>query len=415
MLSVVLALVAGAAIVAGILALRARVPAWRWLAGGLSAGGLILVTGLAGVELQARFDVKAAIRARLVPSQQPEAAPVKPGDPALRYRISRGDTPLSAPTGEDPAALRAWQVRFRTILREDLFRIPPRDPRRAVVANPAGGPTELPGAVRVERGHLRVHDGASIPVAVVRPAGAGPHPGVVLVPGHVRDGESGIDQLLTGDLSYQHAGARHLAAAGYVVAVPELRGFGALGPPDFPDHRLVAYNAMLAGSSYKALILSDISVLVDYLAELEDVAPQRLGIAGASLGGELAVAYAAIDERIRAVAFHSYAGGTGQFLPATVGDRQPHYCHIIPGSGTLFRREDILLLLAPRPTQGVRGTTEPFGDPRFPAQLGRAWRAFGTEPALELGSAPGGHELFVEPLIDFFDRHLRRSTPRSED
>jgi dienelactone hydrolase len=250
--------------------------------------------------------------------------------------------------------------------------------------------------------------GAEIPAVMFLPQSANRAPAVVVIPGHVTPGESGLDQLAGREDSYQHGAARALARAGFVTLAIELRGFGRLGPPRFPEHELVAYNAILGGTSYKALIVKDIKAAVDFLVSRSEVDAGRLGITGASLGGELAVTYAALDSRIRAVAFSSYGGSTGNFREvASPPAMKPHYCHVIPGSNFLFEQQDIFMLLAPRPTLGVRGFEEPFSHSVFRSSLERVWAVLGEGKNLKLATAPGGHEFFVVPTVEFFLEHLR--------
>ena len=141
---------------------------------------------------------------------------------------------------------------------------------------------------------------------------------------------------------------------------------------------------------------------------MPEVNAARLGIAGVSLGAEIAVEYAALEPRLKAIAFHSHGGPVGPY-PARTSPRStpPHYCHIIPGANTLMVREDPFLLLAPRPTQGLRGAREPFGDPRFGETLLSVWSAFGAAERLELDNVPGaGHEFFPDHAVRFFSEHL---------
>ena len=252
-------------------------------------------------------------------------------------------------------------------------------------------------------------EGRQIVVAGVntRYVRVGDGPAIVVVPGHVRESRSGIAQTAGLTDSYQHSAALELARAGFVTLTFELRGFGQLGTPYRTEHRLVAYNAILAGTFYKAIITKDMKTAVDLLQSLPEVDADRVGITGASYGGELSVNYAALDSRIKAIAFQAYGGHIGGFNGVT-GTRsdQPHYCHIIPGANTLMKQQDIFLLLAPRPTLGIRGDQDPFQDTAFPALLQAGWDAYGSPANLELRTEHGGHEYFIAPAIEFFQSNL---------
>ena len=45
------------------------------------------------------------------------------------------------------------------------------------------------------------------------------------------------------------------------------------------EHRLVAYNAILAGTFYKAVIAQDVRRAVDLLLSRDDVLPDAIGVA----------------------------------------------------------------------------------------------------------------------------------------
>jgi len=84
-----------------------------------------------------------------------------------------------------------------------------------------------------------------------------------------------------------------------------------------------------------------------------------------------------------------------------------HYCHIIPGAWSFLRREDMTLLLAPRPTLIVRGEHEYKHDDLFATSAAAAWRSLGARERFELEVLPGRqHEFFVEETAAFFQRAL---------
>lgn len=326
-------------------------------------------------------------------------------DPGLRRMLQDQAPTLPRPAFEDVASLQIWQEELRRRLRREVFGLDVSgggQPAHAVLESKS--PSE--GVVR-ELVRFTGFDGTAIPAYLFIPEASEPRAAVLVVPGHVHADESGIAQTAGLEGSYQHAAALRLAEAGFVTLTPELRGFGTLGAPFDTEHRLVAYNAILAGRFYKAIIAEDLKRAVDLLQARPEVDPMRIGIAGASFGGEMAVTYAALDPRIKVVVFQAHGGDTG-VAPGVLGTwkDQPHYCHLVPGQNLLFLREDIFLLLAPRPTLGVRGDQEPFRNTGFETLLYSGWEAFGRSDHLELRTEPGGHEFFVEPASSFFKRHL---------
>ena len=368
----------------------------------LSLGAL---STLLGGAIEHKFGLVSALsELRDTPAPSPQTSDADDNDPGLVRQLARNIPTTSPPQDGSLTAWQSWQDELRNRLLIDVYRnadlfsaggtVPVRRYRESV-----------DGRLTQIRASIQSSDGTWVPIELLIPRSARRLAAIVVIPGHVRVGESGLDQLTGTKDSYQHSAARRLAEAGFASLAIELRGFGRLGPPRFPEHKAVAYNALLAGTFYKALIIRDIKAATDYLMARPEIDPDRMGIAGASLGGELAVAYAALDPRMKAIAFQSYGGSSGNFKAAT-GGLAFDPCHLIPGSGRWFQQEDVFALLAPRPTLGLRGSSEPFADPAFSAALESAWAGLGAPGNLELGSTPGGHEFAVGPAIAFFSENL---------
>ncbi len=131
---------------------------------------------------------------------------------------------------------------------------------------------------------------------------------MLVVPGH-GDGARSTAGVVPDD--YQHAAALALARHGFVTLTPELRGFGMLAPKGVPTHRAVAAGALESGTSYKAVVVKDLARALTVLQRWPGVDASRVGVAGASLGGELAVLLGVLDERVKVVASQSYGGAIG--------------------------------------------------------------------------------------------------------
>ncbi len=371
------------------------------LAGGLLAAGLTLVLG--GL-LYPRLDPGQWF-AKDLTIKWPTYAASPQNDPALIQQLAQQTPRISLPKSTRREDWLNWQREFRQTMGQ-LFQFPPlpadagSTPTQSVLVSQE----DLGGIRRVE--YRLKGKGTDIPVILHLPGSSEPIAGVLVIPGHVKAGESGLDQLSDQQESYHNSAALRLAQAGFATLAVELRGFGRLGPPEHPEHRQVAYNSILAGQFYKALIVEDLRVAIDFLATRPEVDTQRLGITGVSLGGELAVAYAGLDERIRAIVVQSYGGAVGNFRAYGATSRQAHYCHIIPGSGTLYPQEAIFGLLAPRPTLAVRGSSQGFSDRRFEQALTTIWGSLGAADALSVRVEAGKHEYFVEPAVAFLRTSL---------
>lgn len=333
-------------------------------------------------------------------------------DPSGSRLVAEHLPKFSKPTTNQPAAWHLWQERLRRHLTEAVYGLdfsaaPDPSPDKWLQRETNDG-----GLTRREFA-IPAADGDVIPAVLLLPADIDrPVPGVMLLPGHVREHEheSGLGQLVLPVDSYQNSAARKLAQAGFATLTIELRGFGMRGPPNFPEHSIVAYNAILAGSFYKKVTFDDIKRAFDLFQALPETDNERIGLSGTSLGGELAVEYAALDTRVKAISFHSHGGRVGPYLGQLhAAAKQPHYCHIIPGSNGILHQEDPFLLLAPRPTQGIRGDEEAFFQEAFVEGLQRVWRLTDSPAAVDLQVAPGGHGYFVDPAIRFFHDHFAQT------
>jgi dienelactone hydrolase len=325
------------------------------------------------------------------------------GDPSLERWLQVQRPTLPRPSFSSSGELRLWQGSLRHTLKE-VFHFPDT----SLSVNPKV--QELSSSKvsqNITRSFLTFEsfDGSSIPAFLFRPVCAQPRPAILVLPGHVGEHESGITQTAGIMGSYQNKSALALAEAGYVTMTIEFRGFGYLGSQ--ANEIQVAHNAIVGGSFYKAILAKDIKYAVDLLQSFAATAvdPKRIGITGVSFGGEMAVTYAALDERIRAVVSQGYGGETGSF-GAAGSSAGLHLCHLVPGQNMLFQQEDFFLLTAPIPMLLVRGTEDSPVMPEFVEVLTDSYRTLSAERNLSFVITLGGHEYFVKPAIDFFREHL---------
>lgn len=200
--------------------------------------------------------------------------------------------------------------------------------------------------------------------------------------------------------------AEQLAQAGFVTAAFAQRGFD--NRNDVEDahacNRLGRMAAAL-GMSLPRLYIDDIQRIADYLATIDGVDGDRLGIAGLSGGATISWITAAYDKRFTAAASFcglmrarhwGYTGACGM--------------QIVPG---LFPKGDtgeVLSLIAPRAFL--------IGQGRFDATFNiiesesiyhdalRAWSAAGVPEKLQFVITETGHQFHVPTAVDFFLRHL---------
>jgi dienelactone hydrolase len=329
------------------------------------------------------------------------------GDPGLVLWSHVQSPQLPRPDLTDFSALQLWQMSLRNVLHRDLFKWSEITPAQTI-AHQVMSETMIEGGIKRTFLTYESFDGTRIPVYLLAPPLPGPLPTVIVLHGHLwRDDDEGISQTAGIIDSYQNRIGLELAKAGYVTLMLEFRGFGYLGARIGTEHELVAYNALLNGTFYKAILAKDIHYAVDLLQTMEIVNPQRIGITGVSFGGEMAVTYAALDERIKVIVFQGFGGRVGpQDAAFGTGVERPHYCHLIPHHNAYLFQEDWFFLIVPRPLLGVRGNQDGAWDPRFRETIEQPYSRFGVAPSFRLETVPGGHEYFVSPAIRFFQRHL---------
>lgn len=127
---------------------------------------------------------------------------------------------------------------------------------------------------------FRTDDGVTIAGTLYLPARSGP--GVILLHALSRTRED------------WHAVATRLADAGFVALAIDLRGHGASGP-------------LPVGTDLQELtkMTADVKAARAFLASRREVAPNRIGFAGASIGANLAILSAANDPTVRSLALLS--------------------------------------------------------------------------------------------------------------
>ena len=279
-----------------------------------------------------------------------------------------------------PAEARAWQ----RAAREKLFALmmggqqPPRGPLDAQLLRRI----EAPGAGCVlEELTLQTLPDRRAHVWLARPTQPKGKVGAVLaINGHGGSGE----QVVRG-LSLYWYGPACIDQGCVVIA------------PDVGQHELQHTNWSLMGErTWDALRC------LDYVAALPEVDPERLAVAGLSLGGETTMYVAALDERVK------LACSSGWLTTVTNMLNGHCPCFSFPGLEENFDFSDIFACVAPRVLVCELGEQEraPGG---FPVEIGRramseiaaAYRVFNAESNVTLTVHPGPH---VFCGADFFPK-----------
>lgn len=365
--------------------------------------GLVLAAAFGGDFASVRERAAGLLTRRASAAVPPVPFDAK-GDPLLAKRLAEQTPARPFPAGAGKNEVEAWRhdvvERLRTLT--DFGSARADDVQSDVVT------TEVVDTVRRTLITFTASDGTRIPAYVLEPIAAGRRAGVLVVPGH-GDGARATAGVTAEE--YQHAAALALARRGFVTLTPEVRGFGMLAPKGVPTHRAVAAGALESGTSYKAVVVKDLARALTVLGRWPGVDQARLGVAGASLGGELAVLLGVLDERVKVVASQSYGGAIGPIEVSDDGndesEQTPHGCHTMPGVNALVWQEDWFRLLAPRPVLVTRGRSNtPRESQAFVAAVRPAFAAREAVNRFGFAVEEGGHEFYVAPVARFLEAQL---------
>jgi len=250
--------------------------------------------------------------------------------------------------------------------------------------------TEEREGFRLDTLELRATPGRVFQAMLAVPAEASrPMPAVVAIHGH---GGNRMTPFNPEEAMY-HSFGSELARHGFVVI-----------STDVGQHDVYEEGRTLMGER-----LWDLMRCVDYLRSLEEVDPARIGCAGLSLGGEMAMWLGAMDPRVAATV-------SAGFLTFMDQMEQNHcMCWKFEGLRELVDFPDIYAMIAPRPLQCQNGLQEP--PTQFTPELARkalleivpAYRDTGAPGNLELLVHQGGHEIALESLVAFLKKHLNHA------
>jgi hypothetical protein len=304
-------------------------------------------------------------------------------------------TPGSAATAS------AWQKDVRAKLFEllklrDLVQV-----ERSIPLNPKVLTSADRQTYRVRETEINSTWHRRIRIVVTTPtSNNGPFPAVVCIGGHGSNLYSpysletiaGEGERAKGDAIYKGFGTV-LAEMGYVTISTTVS-----------QHEVYEERRLLMGER-----LWDLMRCVDYLWFMPEADRSRIGCAGLSLGGEMAMWLGAMDERIAATV-------SAGFLTTMDHMEQNHcMCWKFEGLRELVDYADIYSLIAPRPLQCQNGILEP---PRqFYVPLARqamedvrlAYKDLGRPENVVLDVHDEGHVIDLPGLVYFLEKHLCRN------
>ncbi len=204
--------------------------------------------------------------------------------------------------------------------------------------------------------------------------------------------------------------AAELARRGHVVLAPDLRCFGERADWNPEDRYACDTNLVhqvMGGWSPLTQNLWDMGRCLDVLAAHPLVDGSRMGVAGFSYGGTMALFLAATDHRVAAAVVAGYFSSWAEAhkVPWNMCGSQ-----VLPGMLGRMEHVDVAALVAPRPLLVVNGRE----DPLFPvatataalARLRPVYERQGADHRLVHDVFDGEHEWHGEMAYPFLDRWL---------
>ncbi|MCI3926294.1 alpha/beta hydrolase family protein [Paenibacillus sp. TRM 82003] len=315
----------------------------------------------------------------------------------------------------EDAPWESWRDALAGRLRELLGDVPsqPAEPNPETIEE-----VRCDGYVR-QRVVITTIEGLRMPMYVLLPeGGGGPAPVVVALHGHGYGSREivGLEpdgSERQGDPGLHKDFAVSLAKRGFVVAAPELLGFGdrrfeedaKQGPKANSCFRLAAH-LMMMGSTLPGYRMYEVMRAIDYIASRPEAKADRIGCMGISGGGLVAAFAAALDPRLRASVISGYANT----FQGSILDRNHCLDNYVPGILHECEMPDVLGLLAPRPLL-IESGSEDRVFPIRPAKeayaaLERIYRKAGAPDSLAADFFEGGHEISGAAAYDWLAQQL---------
>lgn len=204
-----------------------------------------------------------------------------------------------------------------------------------------------------------------------------------------------------------------LVQRGYVVAAPELLGFGARrldedreAPPGISSCTKIAAHLLMAGQTLAGHRVYETKRVLDYVLTRSEVDPERIGGMGISGGGLVIAFTAALDERCKATVVSGYAST----FHGSILDRNHCLDNYIPGILQEAELPDLIGLIAPRALFleiGSKDLVFPLHSAREAHErLKMIYEHAGAEGALGADYFDGGHEISGAKAYDWLDHVL---------
>ena len=302
-----------------------------------------------------------------------------------------------------PASLEDWQAR-RSMLRQKLEAAWGGFPTEHAALEPRVlGTLDRPD-YRIEKIVFQTFPGVWMTANAWVPKREGRHPAVLCVHGH-----------WPGAKQDPHVQARcaGLAKLGFFVLAVDAFGAGERGIGEALGEyhgEMTAATLWPIGRPLSGLQVYENMRAVDYLCSRPEVDAERLGITGASGGGNQSMYAGAWDERFKAVVPVCSVGNYQAYLGAACC-----MCEVVPGALTFTEESGVLSLVAPRALLVINATRDAFQFSVAEAAKSIA----GAKPVFELHNRGAAiqHAVFESPhdynqpmreaMYGFMTKHLK--------
>ncbi len=298
-----------------------------------------------------------------------------------------------------------WQTQLRT----ELFRVLKIDDLAArqtpiPFAEECTSSTDMK-TYRTKELQIQLTPTRRIPIILTLPPAdaKGPFPAVVCINGHGGDRHSPYFQetfkresdIAAQDQAYSGFGTL-LAERGFVTVSTDMDV-----RTESTDHKVFDSARTLMGERLWCAMRC-----VDYVASLPDVDASRIGCAGLSLGGEMAMWLAAMDTRVSACVSCGFLGYMEDYEKYNACP-----CWKAPGLQELIDFPDLGSLAAPRPLQCQIGYQESgslttSAARRAMEEVRQTYVDLGKPENAILDIHGGGHVVDTPSLIWFLEKHL---------
>ena len=210
-------------------------------------------------------------------------------------------------------------------------------------------------------------------------------------------------------LNYTYA--EQFVLDGYVVIVPDWRGFGERGlrgtltGKDTCD--MLEDKALLFGENLLTLNIWDAQCSINYLQSRQEVDPNRIGCAGLSYGGTMTLYTTILDDRIKCAVVSGYLNEFGSFAISN-----GHFCGAQLPIGILKYGEldDLACLIAPKPLLVESATNDKtfliHSSRSAAAKVSQAYELLGIGERFSIDEFEGGHEWSGAQALDFMKKWL---------